>query len=136
MYKCEFFQIQELVPPKIFEKRAERSWELLDERLLFALDQLRGRYGKMTVNNWRWGGDRMWSGLRTPGSPFYSSHSQHSFGRAADILFDDVSAEDVRKDIQVMPDAPEFNLICAVELDVPWLHIDIRNCERVFFFKA
>ena len=77
----------------------------------------------------------MWSGLRTPGSPFYSPFSQHSFGRAADILFGDIAAEEVRKDMQATPNAPEFDLINAVETDVPWLHIDVRNCERILFFK-
>ena len=135
MYTCEFFQLRELVPQKVFERRGAKAWELLDERLLFAIDRLRGKYGRMTINNWHWGGDRMWSGLRTPGSPFYSPTSQHSFGRAADILFSDIAAEDVRKDIQANPNSPEFDLINAVEIEVPWLHIDVRNCERILFFK-
>ena len=137
MYQCKFFQIRELVPPDIFDKRGDRAWELLDERLLFTLDGLRGRYGRMTVNNWHWGGDRMWSGIRTPGSPFYNESSQHSLsrGRAADIIFSEISAEDVRADILAHQNEPPFDLIMAMETGVPWLHIDVRNCDRIKLFK-
>lgn len=93
MYKCEHFSIHELVPPHVFHKRGEKAWELLDERLLITLDRLRSRYGQMTINNYHWGKDREWSGLRTSDSPYYSALSQHSFGRAADCLFAKKSAE-------------------------------------------
>ena len=80
MYKCEHFAIHELVPPHVFEQRGEKAWELLDDRLLVTLDRLRERYGSMTVNNYYWGSDREWSGLRTNDSPYYSPYSQHTFG--------------------------------------------------------
>ena len=83
MYRCEYFAIHELVPPKVFQEWGEKAWELLDERLLITLDRLRRRYGPMTVNNYYWGKEREWSGLRTKDSPFYSRYSQHTFGRAA-----------------------------------------------------
>jgi hypothetical protein len=51
MYKCNHFSVHELVPRSVFEKRGERAWQLLDERLLITLDRLRERYGSTTVNN-------------------------------------------------------------------------------------
>ena len=131
MYKCNHFDIHELVPRNVFNHRGERAWELLDERLLITLDRLRERYGPITVNNWYWGKDREWSGLRTKDSPFYSPYSQHTFGRAADCLFAGISAEQVRQDILAMPTDSTFELIGSIELDVSWLHFDVRNCERV-----
>ncbi|RKZ70564.1 MAG: hypothetical protein DRQ44_00210 [Gammaproteobacteria bacterium] len=131
MYKCEYFSIHELVPPHVFHKRGEKAWELLDERLLITLDSLRSRYGSMTVNNYYWGKDREWSGLRTSDSPYYSAFSQHSFGRAADCLFTGKSAEEVRQDILANPQDDDFKLIGSLELGVSWLHFDVRNCDRI-----
>jgi len=135
MYKCKYFEIHELVPPHVYAQRAERSWELLDENLLITLDKLRERYGAMTVNNYHWGGEREWSGLRTPGSPFYSQYSQHSFGRAADCLFKTISAEEVRQDIIENTSAEAFGLISGIEMSVSWLHVDVRNCQRIRYFN-
>ncbi|MFH2047000.1 MAG: hypothetical protein ABIK92_17870 [Pseudomonadota bacterium] len=131
MYKCKHFLIYELVPRRVFEERGEKAWELLDDRLLITLDKLRDRYGSITVNNYYWGKEREWSGLRTSDSPYYSPYSQHSFGRAADCLFADNSAEAIRQDILANPSDPAFALIGSIELGVSWLHFDIRNCDRI-----
>jgi hypothetical protein len=131
MYKCKHFSIHELVPPSVFRERQEKAWELLDERLLMTLDRLREKYGSITVNNYYWGKDREWSGLRTPDSPYYSPFSQHTFGRAADCLFANRSAEDVRQEVLANPSDPVFELIYSIELGVSWLHFDVRNCARI-----
>ena len=135
MYQCDHFDIHELVPPAVLRDRGDRAWELLEDRVLMVLDRLRRRYGKMTINNYHWGGDRMWSGLRTPNSPHYRPYSQHSFGRAADRLFDDITAEAVRQDILANPNDPDFELIGSIELDVSWLHFDVRNCDRIMTYQ-
>jgi len=135
IYKCEHFIIEELVPPKVYDDRGHKAWELMDERMLITLDNLRDRYGSMTINNWKWGGDRQWSGLRTPDSPYYSPYSQHTFGRAADCIFKDVTAEEVRQDILNNRDHDDFELIESIELDVSWLHFDVRNCNRIKAFS-
>ena len=134
MYKCEYFAIHELVPRNVFHGRGEKAWELLDERLLITLDKLRVRYGRMTVNNYYWGKSREWSGLRTTDSPFYSAFSQHTFGRAADCLFESKTAEEVRQDILTNPESNDFKLIGSVELGVSWLHFDVRNCDHIKIF--
>ncbi len=135
MYKCKHFELHELVPRSVFEARGVKAWELLDERMLITLDLLRARYGKMTVNNWFWGGVREWSGLRIPGSPYYSVYSQHSFGRAADSLFGSVTTDEVRHDILLNETDPAFELIGSVELKVSWLHFDVRNCNRIKTYR-
>jgi len=131
MYKCRYFDIRELVPPSVYDDRDERAWELLDSRMLITLDALRLRYGPITVNNWHTGGDRHWSGLRTPDSPWYKPYSQHTFGRAADCIFHSTDAESVRQDILANPDAREFELIMSIELGTSWIHFDVRNCVRI-----
>ena len=132
-YRCRHFAIHELVPPHTFQTRGEKAWELLDERLLIALDMLRDDYGPMTVNNYFWGGDRSWSGLRDPSSPHYSPTSQHTFGRAADIIFADHETEHVRQSI--LTNRTAYPYITGLELGVPWLHIDTRNCKQLKTFS-
>lgn len=134
MYKCKHFKIHELVPPRIFEQYESKAWMFLDERMLITLDRLRARYGPITVNNYFWGGEREWSGLRTPDSPFYSPGSQHTFGRAADCLFSMTTADKVRTDILADQDGDTYKLITAIEMGVSWLHFDTRNCERIKCF--
>mgnify|MGYP000140665960 CR=1 FL=1 len=135
MYTCEHFAIHEFVPPAVYKDRGERAWSLMDQRVLITADRLRKRYGAMTVNNWKWGGDRQWSGLRTPQSPYYRQFSQHSFGRAIDAIFNDVTAEEVRQDILANPEHKDFELIMSIEAEVSWLHFDVRNCKRIQVFQ-
>jgi len=133
MYQCKHFKIQELVPPHIYDKRGDKAWELLDERALITLDHLRDHFGvAITINNWLWGGDRKWSGLRTPDSPHYSETSQHSYGRAFDCLFQGLDTQTVRTEIINNKDI--FGFITGIELGVSWLHFDCRNCQPIKAF--
>ena len=132
MYIPKFFEAYELVPPEVYAERGDRSFELIDDRVLITLDALRTKFGPIIINNYMWGGHRKWSGLRTPGSPDYRDYSQHTFGRAMDCLFADISVEAVR---QYLIDHPEeFPYITAFEKDVNWLHFDVRNAERYLIF--
>lgn len=129
----KYFVVQEYVPRYVFEKWGSQAWQFLDERLLQMDFALRERFGRITINNWHLGGEREWSGLRTPRSPYYSELSQHSFGRASDKLFHDTTTEEVRAYILANPTA--FPFISAVELDTSWLHTDVRNVKPIFTFK-
>lgn len=136
--KAKHFAIHELVPPKVYMARGEKAWELIDVNLIRLIDAMREEFGRATINNYKWGGDREWSGLRTPESPWYSANSQHTFGRAVDILFQDISAADVRKRMTENPD--KWIAICpmiTLEDDVSWVHIDVRNntSEGIRLFK-
>jgi len=138
MYKPDHFIIQEYISPGLFEElalkgRLSSAWELFDERLLRLDDQLRNRFGPITINNWHIGGNRHWSGLRTPDSPYYSKTSQHSFGRASDKKFADVEEEYVQEYILANPN--EFPLLNSLELGVSWVHSDVRNCERIKTYR-
>jgi hypothetical protein len=131
VYKAKHFAIHELVPAAVYQARGERAWELLDDRLIVTLDRMRDRYGKIQMNNYVWGGEDQWRGLRTSDSPYYSPYSQHTFGRAADPMFQDITNAQVRQDILDNPFFPCFEYVTSVELDTPHLHFDTRNCTRV-----
>ena len=131
-YIPRYFKIQELVPPKVYKDRGIKAFHLLDDRLLYTLDELRDDFGPMTINNWTFGGNRQWSGLRTSDAPMYSKYSQHSYGRAADILFSESSVNDVRAEIMKNN---KYCYIRALELNTSWLHIDVRNCDKLFTFN-
>lgn len=133
-YRCKHFKIHELVDPGVFRKKGNKGFSLLDDRILITIDRLRERFGSMTINNYKWGGDRKWSGLRHPISPWYSMYSQHTYGRAVDILFNDTTVDEVREWILDNPDEPECEYINAVELGTSWLHIDVRNTDRIKTF--
>jgi hypothetical protein len=133
--RCQYFKIQELVSPKVYEERGEKAWALMDPRLLETLDWLRSAYGPMIINNWHSVGTRKFSGLRMPFDDYYSKYSQHSFGRAADILFTRHSVDTVIEDIIRHPNEPIFKHIKGLELDVTWLHIDVRNSGKLITFR-
>lgn len=131
MYTPRFFDVQELVPPSIYEDRGPKAIELIDERVLITLDKLRETFGTCTVNDWSFTSDGLYtqSGLRTVESEEYSPTSQHTFGRAMDCKFKEVSAEEVRQ--RVIENQPLFPYITFIEDDVSWFHFDVRNCERI-----
>lgn len=134
MYVCKHFRIHELVPKTIYDQWGSRAWEFLDSRLLLTLDSLRDYFGPITVNDYMYGGKREWSGLRTIESPYFSATSQHSFGRAADMLIKGWQAEAAREEILRHRDK-KFPYINGMELNVSWVHIDIRNHQPIKLFK-
>jgi hypothetical protein len=135
MYKCKYFKIYELVPKHVYEDLGESAWILLDSRALEMLDKIREFSGPLIVNNWKWGGDREWSGLRTPESPYGTSYSQHRFGRAFDCISSQKSSQELREHILNNPE--DFPYIRGIELDVSWLHFDTGNRpgKGIYTFK-
>jgi hypothetical protein len=129
MYKCEYFKIYELVPPQVFKDRGQKAWELLDENLLRTIDSLREAFGPATINDWKWGGKFKWSGLRNPQArKYYSPTSQHTFGRAADMKFKNITPKKIRTIIRNDPSYwKEMGVRCIENKTVTWLHIDVRN---------
>jgi len=125
MYKCQFFKIQELVSSAVYDDRGQKAWSLLDERALKTLDKLREVFGSVTVNDWLWGGSNEFRGFREPSCKVGAKYSQHRFGRAFDCKFRSVSADEVREYILQNPN--EFPYIASIEMNVSWLHFDVRN---------
>ncbi len=133
MYQPQYFQPYELVPPDIFASRKDKCFELIDERVLITLDTLRNTFGLCTINDWYWGGHFEQSGLRTPDAPEFSPTSQHTFGRAMDCKFKEVSADLVRQ--QVIEHKALYPYITFLEVDVEWFHFDVRNGVRLVLWS-
>jgi hypothetical protein len=131
IYRPRHFQIEELVPPSIFEARGERAIELLDLEALVTLDLLRDRYGTLTVNDWHWEGHFTESGLRHPDTETGAKFSQHKFGRAFDCKFRRTTPREVFDDILEHDELfPKLTVLENVEHTPTWLHFDTRNHGR------
>lgn len=133
MYRPKHFILEELVPEMTHRLFGDKAWEFLDERALMVLDRLREKFGSITVNNWKWGGPRQWSGLRTEESPYGTQYSQHRAGRAFDCVFKAADPETVRTYILEHPE--EFPEIGGLELGTPtWVHFDVRHHDGIKAF--
>ena len=133
IYKPKHFVIQELVSIETLEQYGEpKCWLLFDERILKAADLIRDEFGPMTVNNWHIGGDRTQSGYREKWMKHYSPTSQHSFGRALDMIPTRSGVDAIRRAIRTNREM--YGMITGLELNVPWLHIDCRNNTNLQMF--
>lgn len=125
--KSKYFKIQELVPSSIYYSRKESAWELIDSRLIITLDYLREKYGPILINNWNRLGALNNRGFRDSDTNVGAKLSQHRYGRAADCSFltKGILVKDVRDYIIMNP--TEFPFITCIEMNVSWLHFDVRN---------
>lgn len=126
----KYFDLQELVDPVTYSKLGSHAWKLLDPRLLWTADQLRQRFGFMVVNTWRRGGKFRYRGFRPSDCCEGAFYSQHKMGRALDCHFVDCTVQEARSDIlKNFADTEAYQHITCVELDVSWLHFDVRNYD-------
>lgn len=145
MYKCKYFNIEELVPEKLFydfKDNEDVLWRLFDPDILKAGDWLREEFGLAFINTWSMNenikkiyGVRNWSGIRTTDSPYYSPNSAHSKCCALDMIFKNISAEDIRNALKKMKNVP---YIKRIENGVSWLHVDTiikPNYPGIYFFN-
>jgi hypothetical protein len=128
MIKSEYFEIHELIPELMYHQvKEEVLWRMIPTKLIETIDAIKYHFpnGTMMINNYEWGGDRHWSGLRLAGQPFYSSTSQHSYLKATDSVFNKYNVYDIRK--YIIKNPHKFPHIGGLELNVSWLHTDIRD---------
>jgi hypothetical protein len=104
----------------------------MDDRILMMADAIRDYFMEaVTINDY--GKEMQYRGFRTPNCKEYKQYSQHSFGRAIDLDITGKNADEVRKIILDSPD--KFSFITCIEIGVPWVHIDCRNCVAVLQVK-
>ena len=125
MYKCQYFKIQELVPPELFKKYGEKCWLLFDERLLMTADAIRTFVGSpCVINN---GSTYTQSGYGT--DDIGAKLSQHKNGRALDLKFSTIKGVDgynkLRK--RIIDNRSLFPYLRGLEDNINWLHIDVGN---------
>ena len=140
MYVPKYFVLQEFFPKdyldQVHSKMGERLWLLIDNRVLWTADHLRERYGSVIANDWLWRTNRVTSkyannyrGFRPSDCNIGAVFSQHKYGRALDCKFKHANVEEVRQEI-IYNDTFDFKYITAIEVDVPWLHFDVRNHDK------
>ena len=137
IYKPDHFIIQELVSEKTYLKYGpEKSWWFTQVNMLRFIDMVKKRYSPkraVYINTWLFGGDRNWSGNRTPDSDWYSPMSQHTFNNAYDMIFQSITAEEIRVDLK-----ENWGKLCCqdfpitVEKEVSWVHCDGRQQDLMF----
>jgi len=135
MIKSKYYKVHEFVPKSFYEEYGEKAWRFVPIAMIETADTLKERFplGTITINNYFWGGNREWSGIRTPSSPYYSETSMHSFG-AIDSVYSHYTAEEVRNDIICNPHL--YPHVKGLELGVSWVHTDFRNEIDLILFTA
>lgn len=131
-YRPKWFKPWELVSKAAWSKRRESVMLGMDAKLLITIDTLRELLEEidpskavLICNDWNFGGNRQYSGLRLPTDKHYSEFSAHSRGQAVDLVSRHYSAERLRKII--IDNRERFPYLTRMEKDVNWLHLDVFN---------
>ena len=128
--KLRNFQLWELVPKEIYDRRGAQAIECMDFRIVCAVDDLRDNLRKegydngFIINSWKSGGHKTQSGLRVPGQQEYSNTSQHSFGRAVDFTTK-TPIKAIHK--HILTNLDKYPHIRFIEIDISWCHVDCRD---------
>jgi hypothetical protein len=140
-YIPKHFQSYELLPPDVYQKMGDNGLYLIDDRILWTLDQIREYFNKpITINNWKKGGQFSQRGYRNDpntGAPL----SAHRFGRACDFDISELSSEDFRIKVKAGALNPIIGYITRIEDGVNWIHMDCMGLPRtsnqmIEFFHA
>lgn len=137
-YTSKYFMPFELLPPSLYAKYGSAALTVMDDRILYTLDELRDYFRKpITVNNWHEGGPFQQRGFRDDPDTG-AALSQHRFGRAADFDVKGVTANEVRDLMRKHSLDEQLEHITRCEDGVSWVHIDCANTDGdgiVFFNK-
>ena len=144
-YQVKNFKLYDFVPRDVYRQRGSKAWQFLDPRLLYTVDKLHDYFGtRTTVNNWF---DKtrciqsesdiekilqepttyQYRGFRPPWSKVGPSLCQQRFGRGAEVEFDGISAETVRKEILANQTHDSFMYITVLEEGSEVLYLDVRQ---------
>lgn len=153
-YVPKYFAAHEFLPPEIYQKWGDKGLMFMDVRILWTADAIRERFAeKCYINTYnlpnsvqrkiRAGttqriGKRRDSGLRLFVYNKLSYLTAHKFGRAIDIIVDNISAAEVRQEIKSHPKDPAFRFITRVEKDRgSYNHLDcvFTNLDIIYFFN-
>ncbi len=143
MYKSKHFDVEEFIDPITYAKFGDMSIRYMDYRLVIFMDCIRILTNSpITINDYKWGGKRKWSGTRTPESPWYSTHSGHSWGRAIDFRVKGWSPEALHKLIHdnwdELKEASGLQGLRMEHTDhTPnWVHIDsLQEDGKIYTFR-
>ena len=136
MYTPKYFQIKELVSPKIYKKHAENSIELLNQNLLKMIDDIHDFFnGIMIVNTWSFSKDKQdkyghfeYRGYREPGCGVGIATGAHYLGQAIDFdLYKDNKKVDTAYIYkELIKNKEKFPHLSGIEL-ANWTHVDVMK---------
>lgn len=130
MYICKYFKAYELVDPKTYKRFGEDSFQFFNPLILKSADGIREYFdSQMIINNWFWGGNLQWRGIRTIDCNIGAHLSLHRFACAIDFGIKGYSADVIRKEILENKNHKSFKHITCIEENIPWVHIDCRNIK-------
>ena len=143
IYRPQFFQLNELVCPDVFNKFGQMAWQFFDDRTLVTIDWVRRTLDRpVTINNWHNGGEFTQRGLRCSTCQLVRDAaianrvyvSPHMLGKAFDFDVEGLSAAEVRVWIALNKDKLPYPI--RLEKDVDWLHLDTEDTGiKVGFFS-
>jgi hypothetical protein len=126
----ENFFLDEFIDPSTYAARGARSIELMDMRIILAVQYIRDHLGPVTVNNWVNGGKRRLSGLRPHNTTTGARWSQHKYGRAIDMQVQGKTPAEVHQFImdneRLFIEKQWITTIEELEDTPTWTHIDCR----------
>lgn len=128
--KAKHFVIEELVYPELVSKQGDRAWMWLRPDAIASLDAIREKFGTCTVNNYKWGGPRIASGLRPLVGGVGAAMSLHRFGAAFDVVPHKATPVEVYE--YILANQSQFPHIRRLEnahLTKTWLHFDVANTQ-------
>lgn len=117
MYESKHFKASELLP------HGYSDISVMDPLLLETIDEAREILGvPCTVN----ADGRQFCGWRPQNCSVGAPKSQHKLGKAADLHPKGMTAEEARKKIREAVAQGKLRHLGGMELDVSWLHLDVR----------
>jgi hypothetical protein len=147
----EYFDIRELVSPKVYKKYGQASWKFLDPRLLHTVLVIRRALDRpFTVNNWHTGGKFKQRGLRSNlGYIFMSKFkkgvmylSGHVLGRALDFTVKGMTAQEVRNWLVANQKILPYKIRLENKMKgkpISWVHLDMiweEKNPKVYLFNV
>ena len=136
LYIPKHFAVHEFVPPEIYKSLGDAALKKMDEKIVRSADQMREFFGaSITINNWYWDGDRLYSGWRPDNCPIGAPNSMHKKGMAIDCIVAGIKAARVRTEI--IKNRRAFPFITRLESGVSWVHLDCKPTgkEEIVLFN-
>lgn len=137
IYVPDHFKAEEVFPPDMISEDMT-IWCYMNPLVTMTMDRLREKYGVAFMNTYGLSkrlqkayGTHYFRGWRTKNCKVGSLLSQHKMGCAGDMVFASTSAESIRADILAQPYDTAFEFITCIEMEVGWLHFDVRPWDKV-----
>ena len=141
--ELQYFELEELVCPHVYEKYKQVAWQFFDSRLLMTIERIRELLNKrITVNTWKEEGQFSQRGFRCIQCNIVKKAieedrlyvSPHMTGQAVDFDVEGLLAEEVRQWIIKKQNLLPYPI--RLENGTSWIHLDSRDSiSKVYLFN-